>query len=451
MRWKFIASLMGICLGLLGGRPGRAAVSLNAIRTGGYSSDGFQQSPDYTTGVPNAFGPEWRGFVVFDLTQVPSGCAIQGATLSLANPYSQNDVGPGDPLTLHVVAFSPIDPSNIGPAGVYSWVNQSNFNFLGGSTVISTRNLLPADSGQTLLFPLSSSAVADLQSNLGDDFYGFGMRIVKADAEEPKPLQFAFGGTAAGATVQLEIDCLTQPTATPTSTSPPLTFTPTLTPSETPTDTPTQVASPTSTQVPTDTPTSSATETPTPTLTSTATPTASATPTTTGCPSAPSGGCRAPDRSRIRIRSGGRPQDRSFSWTWRGAIPDVSVFGDPRVSTGHQLCLYNDNALALAISIPPAGDCNGSACWRITRTGNGFVFSDPDGTNTGIHRIRLQAGPVARVTVGGGGANLAVSLPSAGSLNVTVQLRSETGECWEAVFPAPPVVRTSAQFTDRLP
>lgn len=264
MRWKFIASLMGICVGLLGGRPARATVSLNAIRTGGYSSDGFQQSPDYTTGVPNAFGPEWRGFVVFDLTQVPSGCTIQGATLSLANPYSQNDVGPGDPLTLHVVAFSPIDPSNIGPAGVYSWVNQSNFNFLGGSTVISTRNLLPADSGQTLLFPLSSGAVADLQSNLGDDFYGFGMRIAKAEAQEPKPLQFAFGGTVAGATVQLQIDCLAQPTATPTSTSPSLTGTPI--PSETPTDTPAQVVSPTLTQPPTGTaaPTPSATFAPTP-------------------------------------------------------------------------------------------------------------------------------------------------------------------------------------------
>lgn len=186
-----------------------ATVELDAVKTGLYSSDGTWSSPGYTTGITFAWGPETRGLVAFDLSGLPDG-TIGSATLSLQNPYSVNDVG-GD-LDLRLYGLPGMNRANY--TGNTS-INLSNYASIGGglAPLWGTASVAPVSwPGSTVSFTLPADALAALRQAadgpgpFAGDFFAFGLRIVKADAEEPKPLQYAFGGTSAGASVRLTVD-----------------------------------------------------------------------------------------------------------------------------------------------------------------------------------------------------------------------------------------------------
>jgi hypothetical protein len=64
----------------------------------------------------------------------------------------------------------------------------------------------------------------------------------------------------------------------------------------------------------------------------------------------------------------------------------------------------------------------------------------------------LKAGSAgrAKITVRGQGPKLALpALPLVQDPNVTVQLRSSAGQCWEAAYATPAKRNTATQFKDR--
>ncbi|MCP9439134.1 MAG: VPLPA-CTERM sorting domain-containing protein [Nitrospira sp.] len=155
--------------------------------------------------------------MAFDVSGLPDG-PISSATLSLQNPYSVNEVG-GD-LEVRLYGLPGMSWSNHTGNTL---LNRSNFNFIGSSlsSFWGTASVAPVSwPGSTVSFDLPADALtalrqaADGTGPYSGDFFAFGLRIVKADAEEPKPLQYVFGGTSAGGTtVRLTVDVVPIPAA----------------------------------------------------------------------------------------------------------------------------------------------------------------------------------------------------------------------------------------------
>ena len=231
----------------------------------------------------------------------------------------------------------------------------------------------------------------------------------------------------------LKVVSLATPTATPT-----VTVTPTATPTATPT--------PTSTATATVTPTATAIETPTPTETVTPVETATPDPTPTaspaGCGTAPAAGCRLPSaggKAPFALRAGTTPRSNLLAWKWIPGSPTVlGDFGDPTAGDDLALCVYDATGLVTSATIPGNGTCGTQPCWRATTST--FNYKRRDGAPEGIVAMQLKEGLVpgkARIVLKAKGEQLLV--PPLGDLTspVTVQLRTATGACFEAVYSAP--------------
>ena len=250
-------------------------------------------------------------------------------------------------------------------------------------------------------------------------------------------------------------------TATPTETR---TATPTFTPP--PGSTATNTASVTSTSTATRTASSTATATstpsasPTPTETSltppsTPTPTPTATPAPL-CGAAPRSSCVAAGRAGLIIKNRGG-NSNGLTWKWlRGAV-SIPELGDPRADTRYALCLYDETgqvpALTLSVDVQPGGTCGILPCWSGLGGSNlsGYRFVDLTGQNDGAKKMLLKGGRPGRDKLRVKASGVGLPLPAAVSLTeyfaqqdeVTVQLVTDAGGCWESVFPIGSVLRNS--------
>jgi sugar lactone lactonase YvrE len=198
-----------------------------------------------------------------------------------------------------------------------------------------------------------------------------------------------------------------------------------------------------------------ATPTLTPPPSDTPTPTATATP---ACGTVPALGCRkptAPLKSTFLLKSGSTTSRNLLLWKWtRGMATLKTDFGDPTVATQYALCVYDTVAgvptLKVAASIPGGGMCAGRPCW--SDVGHGFKYKDKAGNAGGIVALALKEGleGAAKITLKAKGSALQMpGLPLAESPSVTVQLRNDEGNCWDADFTSPAVVSGQYQFRDK--
>jgi hypothetical protein len=180
---------------------------------------------------------------------------------------------------------------------------------------------------------------------------------------------------------------------------------------------------------------------PTGSSTTTTTTVAASTTTTTLCAPAPLAGCRKPrvsGKSTLLVRNSPADAKDRLLWSWaRGATREE--FGDPLGTTAFSLCAYDDSGLKLALTVPPAGTCAGSACWRRTRLG--FAYNDKDPIADRVLALRLGA----RIMLKGKGGGLRLpALPF--DPPVTVQLvRRDDRPCWDARFQSA-LKSTSSRF-----
>lgn len=169
------------------------------------------------------------------------------------------------------------------------------------------------------------------------------------------------------------------------------------------------------------------------------------------CPPAPRPGCRQPTaakQSKLVVQTGSTPEKSKINWRWnKGAATTAADFGNPLLETDHQTCLYDATGLRLDAIVP--GDAfvycgkadTPAACWK-QGTNLTFTWKDRARLPDGISDLRLQPGVAGRASIklGGVGRNLAVPAPPL-TLPVTMQLASDTGVCWEAVYTAAKVNR----------
>ena len=123
-------------------------------------------------------------------------------------------------------------------------------------------------------------------------------------------------------------------------------------------------------------------------------------------------------------------------WKWKAhRVVDMRDLSHPTIDAGVELCLYDaSNALIMEAGVPPAGVCNGKACWRARPWG--YQYRDPAALTNGITNITLRAlTPSDRFQVKGDGdlLPLPASMPT---LPITVQLiRTDAPEnCWGSVI-----------------
>ncbi len=162
-----------------------ATVTLDAVDTGWYRSDGVHtpQNQNYQTGIFDS--TERRSFFVFDLSAV-SG-TVAAATLRLYNPLVSPTlpgyVSPDPTETLEIYDVTTSAASVTGStAGV------AGFTDLGSGTLYGTKTVSAADNGTVVEVALNGAAVAALDSSSGLFLFGGVLSTLSGTAN-----QYVFG------------------------------------------------------------------------------------------------------------------------------------------------------------------------------------------------------------------------------------------------------------------
>jgi len=82
---------------------------------------------------------------------------------------------------------------------------------------------------------------------------------------------------------------------------------------------------------------------------------------------------------------------------------------------------------------PAGGTCDTKLCWALIR--GGFKYKDKLFTPEGLQQLLLKSGPEAKSKIQVKGKGDLLPMPTLPlTLPLTVQLKSETGVCWEARY-----------------
>jgi cysteine-rich repeat protein len=139
-------------------------------------------------------------------------------------------------------------------------------------------------------------------------------------------------------------------------------------------------------------------------------------------------------------------------WKWtKGEATDVLVdFGAPLTAdeaNDFTLCVYGAGPTVLfSAHVPSGGTCGTAACWKAAGT-TGFGYKDKLRTPNGAEKLSLKAGiaGASKAAFKGKGDNLEMPALGGFPLPVRVQLRRQSGTCFESVH-STPLVETSEQF-----
>ncbi len=158
------------------------------------------------------------------------------------------------------------------------------------------------------------------------------------------------------------------------------------------------------------------------------------------CGLTPQAGCRPPaqnGKAGITLKDKSPDKKDAVNWKYvKGAATVVGDFGDPLATTDYTFCVYDSSVRPQPIlfaQAPAGGTCGTKPCWKAIK--GGFKYNDKLFTPDGLQQVLLKSGVAtkAKVLVKGKGVNLPMpTLPL--TLPVRVQVKSESGVCWEANY-----------------
>jgi hypothetical protein len=159
-----------------------------------------------------------------------------------------------------------------------------------------------------------------------------------------------------------------------------------------------------------------------------------------GCIEAPRTGCNLstqPLKSKMLIKDTTPDDVDKLIWKWiKGEAVTTPEFGDPLATDDYAFCVFDPGGLVMSAAIPAGGTCGTKPCWKALN-GKGYKYVNKAGTPEGITKLLLKSGGagLSKVIAKGKGVNLIMpDLPL--TLNVTAQIQSENGECWQTVHSA---------------
>ncbi len=155
------------------------------------------------------------------------------------------------------------------------------------------------------------------------------------------------------------------------------------------------------------------------------------------CPTLPRSGCFEAGNSLLKLSQSGGGR---MLWKWRsGPAFNVGHVGSPANElTSYVLCVYREDggapSLVMGADVPGGGTCGSKPCWKANGKGTNAKYKDSAGTPDGIEKIVIKTGERGKILMKGSGPNLTLPLPIGSFTNLTTQLITGHGDCWEAEF-----------------
>jgi DNA-binding beta-propeller fold protein YncE len=151
------------------------------------------------------------------------------------------------------------------------------------------------------------------------------------------------------------------------------------------------------------------------------------------CSPAPQANCLQGAKSLLSIKSDPN-QSAKNRVTWkllRGTLA-LGDFGTPEVGDGYGLCIYQDGGLVFSSAAPASGTCGGSKpCWKSSGP-NGFKYTDPDTTPSGMVKLLLKPGTgTGKIVAKARGSNVTLPALPRPSTAITVQVQGSHGTCFD--------------------
>lgn len=173
----------------------------------------------------------------------------------------------------------------------------------------------------------------------------------------------------------------------------------------------------------------------------------------TGCVAVPLPelSCDASAQSAL-VLSVANPAKSKVAWTRKDDLSGPQLAGDPTATAAYDICVFDGNELIYGAATLAAGTCNGTPCWRATRTG--YRYRDPSGSSGGLRKIRLRGSdPSFDLSVKAKGPSLLpASLAGGSGAPVVAELRAHTPVgfyCWQSRFDQSTIQRSSMKLRAR--
>jgi hypothetical protein len=148
---------------------------------------------------------------------------------------------------------------------------------------------------------------------------------------------------------------------------------------------------------------------------------------------APSPNCTSPVKAVFKVKDKDNDKGDKVIFVWKGGPALIGDMGDPTQGTEYELCVYDNNGVQMAMTVPPGA---GWTTLGSPADPKGFKFKDKNAANDGIKLILTKGSNLDK-----GKAKVvgkAEGLPDTGTLPfqfpVTAQLYASGGMCWEAQF-----------------
>lgn len=158
------------------------------------------------------------------------------------------------------------------------------------------------------------------------------------------------------------------------------------------------------------------------------------------CRGVPQTGCMEPGKASVLLKDSTDDAKDLLKWVWKSSdVVPLAALAEPSSTTTYSLCVYDD------IGTIPAEEASlfvGPGSTWTSLGDKGWRYADKTASTDGVTKISLKPGDAGKASVNVLAKGLALPLPAPlgdGKFfwvepSVTVQLQSNTGECWSSSF-----------------
>lgn len=149
---------------------------------------------------------------------------------------------------------------------------------------------------------------------------------------------------------------------------------------------------------------------------------------------APSPSCTSPVKAVFKVKNSSTNDNADkVIFVWKGGPALVSNMGDPTQDTDYELCVYDDDGVQMAMTVPAGA---GWSTLGSPSDPKGYKYKDSSATSDGAKLVLVKGSNLdkGKAKFVGKGGNLPDDATMPFQFPVTAQLYASDGMCWEAQF-----------------